>query len=353
MNGNASTSTAAPRHELVGVITLVALVLGAAAFLSAGQVQQWLNPGKELKVVLPDEGLFGLAEGAEVQVLGTTAGRVSRIVIEPDQQIHADIRIRNDMASFIRSDSTAAIRKRFGVAGEAYLAIERGTGAKLDWEYAVIEAVADTAPTESLQKIVNELRTRVIPLVDQAEEGLAAWTRLGQTLGREEGDVLQMVSSLRTITRRLEEGEGSAGRLLTNDQLVVQMEQALAGLNEHMKDLEPILADLKETTDNTANISEELNLQVESLPEIAKNLREMLDSLNTVMQDMRQTTPRLPAIAENVEKTSRDLPSLIAQTETMLLELETLIKQLQSNWLIGGQREQPAPERISPLEIEP
>ena len=54
------------------------------------------------------------------------------------------------MAVFVRSDSKATIRKTFGIAGDAYIEITRGFGQPLDWEYAVIEAVSDRKPTDTV-----------------------------------------------------------------------------------------------------------------------------------------------------------------------------------------------------------
>jgi len=56
--------------------------------------------------------LFGLAEGAKIEVLGTPAGKILRIVIDPDQKIDAKARIDSSMAPFVRQDSKAVIRDR-------------------------------------------------------------------------------------------------------------------------------------------------------------------------------------------------------------------------------------------------
>ena len=98
-------------NETVGLFVLIAVMLFVAGLLYSGQVRKWFNPGETLKVVLPDEGLFGLAKGSAVEILGTKAGEVTDIVINPDEKIHANVRIGRDMAVFVRSDSKASIRK--------------------------------------------------------------------------------------------------------------------------------------------------------------------------------------------------------------------------------------------------
>lgn len=82
-------------RALLGAFVLTALALFLIGLLQAGAMREWLDPSKQLRLVLPDEGLFGLTEGAKVEILGTPAGKILRIVIDPDQKYtpkHASIR---------------------------------------------------------------------------------------------------------------------------------------------------------------------------------------------------------------------------------------------------------------------
>ena len=128
------------------------MLVFVAALLYSGQVRKWFKPGETLKVVLPEAGLFGLTQGSTVEILGTVAGDVTDIVIDPNQRMYAEVRIDREMVPFIRSDSKATIRKTFGIAGDAYLEISRGSGQPLDWQEAVIIAKSDRQATESLGK---------------------------------------------------------------------------------------------------------------------------------------------------------------------------------------------------------
>src|SRR5262249_56257304 len=84
---------------------------------NGGLLEDWFQPSFTLRILVPDEGVSGLAPGAEVQVLGTRAGEVRRIVIDPNQRMHAVARVEDQMRPFIRRDSVVSIRRQFGVAG--------------------------------------------------------------------------------------------------------------------------------------------------------------------------------------------------------------------------------------------
>jgi phospholipid/cholesterol/gamma-HCH transport system substrate-binding protein len=342
-------------NQLVGVIALLTVLMFAVSFLFSGRVRQWLNPGARLKVILPSAGLFGLSEDAVVEILGTKAGHVRRIVIDPQQQMYADVQIQNNMKGFVRSDSSAVIRKRFGVAGDSFLDISRGFKAPLDWEYAVITATADRAPTESVGELLEELRSKIFPMIDDTQSVISALLEVVKQIQNPQGDLQQFLGNINTISGKISRGEGLAGRLLFEEKLVDDIEQMVVLLKNSMQRLDPLLDNLETTSGNVSQISTRINEQTGDLPEIIRSLKEALVSVQAVMNDLSRATPQLPRIAANVGQATDSLPVLLLQTQQVMAELELLIKQLQSNWLLGGSAPgtQQAPSRISPAEVNP
>ncbi len=342
-------------NQAVGVFVILAMIIFIAAFLFSGQVQEWLNPGQEIKVILPSDGLFGLAEGADVEVLGTKAGKVVRIVINPNQQMHADVRIQSEMKPFVRRDSTAVIRKRFGVAGNSFLHITRGFGAPLDWQFAVINASADRAPTESIGEIIDEARTKIFPVIDDTQQAIRMFLAIVERLQDPEGDMQRLLSHMNTVSGTIARGEGAFGRLVMEEKLIQDFIGLLSRIKDSMARFDPLVAELETTIGNVAEISTQFNKQAKNLPQISRDLRELVASVRAVMKDLSRATPQLPRLAENVSETADNVPLLILQTQQVMVELEQLIVQLQSSWLLGGNtgKRQPADVRISPLEVRP
>jgi len=342
-------------NHLVGVIALLTVLMFAVSFMFSGRVRQWLNPGARLKVILPSAGLFGLSEGAVVEILGTKAGQVRRIVIDPQQQIYADVQIQNNMKGFVRSDSSAVIRKRFGVAGDSFLDISRGFKAPLDWEYAVITATADRAPTESVGELLEELRLKIFPMIDDTQLVIRALLAVVKQMQNPQGDLQQFLVNINTISGKIGRGEGLVGRLLFEEKLVDDIEQMVVLLKNSMQRLDPLLDDLETTSGNVSQISTRINEQTGDLPEIIRSLKEALVSVQAVMNDLSRASPQLPRIAANVGQATDSVPVLLLQTQQVMAELESLIKQLQSNWLLGGSAPgtQQTPSRISPAEVNP
>jgi phospholipid/cholesterol/gamma-HCH transport system substrate-binding protein len=344
------------RRERVflGAGVLAALILFLFSLIQAEALREWLDPGKTLKLVLPDEGLFGLAEGASVEVLGTPAGKILRIVIDPDQKIHAEARLSGALLPFVRRDSRAIIRKTFGVAGESYVEITRGSGEPMDWEYAVLTAHADRAPTESVGEMLEDVRSRVMPILAQTERTMTALAELTERFADPDGDLQRMLGDISALTGRIERGEGTLGRLLSEDSAARELEQLLSTANKAVARLEPILVELQATAAQVTLLSKSVNAQSRHLPEISASVKSLLSSLDAVMADLRATTPQLPQITRDIGASTASLPVLLGMTQQTLAELEALLRQLRNSWLLGGAAgAAPGGGRLPSSEVRP
>lgn len=343
------------RHRaLLGGTVLAAIVLFVFSLIQADVLRQWLDPGESLRLILPDEGLFGLAEGAKITVLGTPAGKVLRIVIDPAQKIHAEARLSTSMATFVRRDSQAIIRKAFGVAGESYVEITRGYGKPMDWEYAVLTAQPDRAPTESIGEMLEDVRSRVIPILEQTERTMTAVATLTERFADPDGDLQATLGDISALTSRIERGEGTLGRLLGDDRTARELEELLNGASMAVSRLGPILEELQATAAQVTLLSRAINDQSEDLPAISASVKSVLESLDDVMRDLRATSPQLPEITRDVGATTASMPVLLGMTRQTLSELEALLRQLRHSWLLGGGGEAaPGGGRIPPREVHP
>jgi phospholipid/cholesterol/gamma-HCH transport system substrate-binding protein len=321
-------------NETVWAVVLLAILLFITAILQTGRLRDWFEPGTTLKVILPEEGLFGLSKGARVEILGTLAGVVEEIVVVPDQQIHALVNLKERMKDFVRRDSQAIIRKEFGVAGAAFLEIASGSSESLDWDYAVIHAVVERAPTESMGELLSDVRTKVMPIIDETQ---------------------RLLENLSTITSKIAAGEGAIGRLIVEEHMAVEVETLLTQVNSNIGRFSPILEAMQATVENVSTLSGQLAEQSNEVPQLTRDAGKVLASLESVMQDLSRTTPELPTLIRNVNEATTDFPVLLIQTQQVLLELTQLLQQLQSHWLLGGGGTEPVQrvDRISPMEIKP
>ena len=338
----------------VGMLVLIAFGIFVIAVLQAGVLRDLFKSTLSLRVILPETGLAGLNEGASVEILGTDAGSVQEIVIDPEQKFHAVVEIEESMQPFVRRDSKVFIRKQFGIAGAAFLQITRGQGEPLDWDYPVLTAEADQAPTESMGEILEEVRAKVLPIVDEVQRTIGATGDLIAQLQAPDGQLQMVLGDLGKVTGRLAAGEGTVGRLLAEDTLVRELETTLASVNQQLGRLDGIIRDFQSTSGEVAAMSQALGAQSEQLPEMLTSANAALAAFSQVMAEVERAMPEITELVNETSSASVALPTLLTQTQQTMAELQQLLVQLQGVWLFGGgDGGASEPTRLSPLKARP
>jgi len=317
--------------EWVGLLVLAAVALFLAAVLQAGVMREWVAPSARLRVLLPDEGVSGLAAGADLEVLGTRAGSVRRVVITQGQRLYAEVQLDPQAKDFIRRDSVATIRRRFGVAGAAFLDVSRGTGQPLDWSFAVIEAVSERAPTETVGALIDEARGRILPIIEDA--------------GR-------IVGAIARMAERIERGEGMVGRLLSDQETSDQLASVMGELRGAMDSVKNILASVDRMASDGTRITDSL-AGPQGVPALLRRSEAAMADLQRVTRELARAAPRTQNIARGVEESVGNAPALLLQAQSTARELEALTAQLRALWLLGGSGSNPPRDRLPAERIRP
>jgi phospholipid/cholesterol/gamma-HCH transport system substrate-binding protein len=322
------------RHtdEWVGLLVVLAVLFFVGAILEAGLLRDWFRPVSHLRIVLPQSGVGGLAVGAEIEVLGIHAGTVRRIVLNPDQQMYAEADIDEQAEAFIRRDSTAVIRRRFGLAGAAYVDISRGVGTPLDWHYAAIDAATERATTDTISAMIDEIRQKVLPVLD---------------------DTKRTMDAIAEVSDDLRKGRGTLGRLLTDDTLVRQAEQTVVSVQDQIAALGPVISRLDDVAKQADGLARLAASGKEGMPGLLRRVDALLLNLQTAVHDAARATSQLPQIAHNVETGTANLPALLTQTQVTAAELEALLVQLRSSWLLGGGGSPTPQTRLPATRLQP
>ena len=319
--------------EWVGLLVVAVVAAFLGAILHAGVLRDWFRPVSYLRIVLPETGVAGLSVGADVEVLGTHAGVIRRVVISPNQQMYAQAEIEDQARAFIRRDSQGTIRRRYGVAGAAFVDVSRGKGAELDWDYAVIQAVTERDPTESIGALIDQAREKIFPILDDAGRSTKA---------------------LANAMEHMQKGQGDVGRLLTDETIVRDVEAIVAKANGIVSNLGQLVSELQLAAGNVKNLSQGINARDGGVPGLLHRADVTLATLQQAMRDLALATQRAPQIVHSVELGARDLPGLLTQTQQTAHQLEELAIQLRGLWLLGGGgKASPQPTRLPTHEVRP
>ena len=298
-------------HAITGTFVLVVLGVLIAALVFAGRSQRWFIGNVTLRIVLPEAGAAGIRQGSEVYFLGTLMGTVSDVTVDPAGRMEAEVNIRRDFFLFVRADSSAVVKKKFGVA-DAYFEITRGHGQTLPEKNARI--ICNEQLPSPLEAAVEEVRRETVPALKKLSAGLDTWTALGTNLIASQERLDQLIARADNIVADLQQGKGTAGKLLTDPAAADELKTVLVKANRSMDELQVTLTNLQQASGN-----------------------------------LQLASTNLPAISEALSKEATDLPGLVMQSQTSMRELERLIAAMQRHWLLRKYVNQTNPPPIHPL----
>ena len=284
-------------NEITGTFVLVVLAVLIAAVVWTGRSQRWFKSNVTMRISLPAAGAAGIRQGSEVYFLGTLVGGVSDVVVDEQGRMEARVSVRRDFFRFVRVDSSAVVKRKFGVAGDSFFEITRGEGRPLPERNASI--VCNEQFQSALETAVEEVRREALLVLTKVRTGLDTWIKLGADLGETRQHLDQLTVRLQNMAAGVEAGNGTAGRLITDSDLADEAQTLLARANETMGELQGVVT-----------------------------------NLNIAVKNVRDGTERLPEITGAVADEAKDLPGLVQQTQTSMRELERLIEAMQRHWLL-------------------
>jgi phospholipid/cholesterol/gamma-HCH transport system substrate-binding protein len=335
-------------NELAGTLVILVAVLVSVSLFFAARSQKWFERTYELNVLLPESGSHGLRTGSEVQLLGTTVGEIRRITINPEDRMVAHLRLRADFFRFVRADSVAVIRSKFGlVAQDAFLDIARGAGAALPPKNATIPCTFEKGLAATLEASLTRLENAVLPAIEDIRSLAADFRDPTRPLQ-------QVLDRINRISKNLETGEGIAAKLLTDKSMAVELKKTLSGVNTTLGVLNDVLGDAKSTNAQIAQILEDVGQSFADMPRLTALTEKVLDDVGVLLTDIHHTMEIFPDIFGRIDAEMKSLPGLILQTEETLREVEKLVLGMQKHWLLREYVEQPKPmSRIPSVEIGP
>jgi phospholipid/cholesterol/gamma-HCH transport system substrate-binding protein len=292
-------------NEITGTFVLVVVAVLIAALVWTDHSQRWFKSRGTLRIVLPEAGAAGIRQGSEVYFLGTLVGSVFDVIVDTTGRMEAEANIRRDFFRFVRADSSAVVKKKFGVAGDSFFEITRGEGRPLPEKNASI--VCNEQFQSALESAIEEIRRETLLVLKKTSTGLDTWTKLGADLGETRQRLDQLTVRMENMAAGVEAGKGTVGKLITDTALADEAQKLLARANETMGELQG-----------------------------------MVTNLNVA-------AARLPEITDAVADEAKDLPGLVRQTQTSMRELERLVEAMQRTWLLRKYVNQTNPPPSRPL----
>jgi len=277
----------------LGIFISVGIVIFTAAIYFIGERQQLFRSTFRLSGVFKD--VAGLQIGNNVRLSGINVGTVDNITIISDTTVKVEILIDEKARKFIKKDAIASIGSE-GLMGNKALVISPGTGDKKRIED---NDVMKTSPPLSMDDILLTVKTSM--------ENTASIT-----------------NDLALITKNIQEGKGTIGRLIMDKSWREDFEITFTNLKrgstefrilmEKANDIDDVLLSIKETIKNTSNITSDL-------AKITATLESGQGTIGRLLMD---------------ESTAQNIDSTFINLKEGASGLKILMEKAKSSWLLWG-----------------
>ena len=310
-------STKNTRAIVIGIFVFIAVAIFVVCVLTLGGQKKSFVKAITVNALFDD--VNGLQKGNNVWFSGVKIGTVKTIDFTGDAHVKVVMNVEEQVTKFIRKDAMAKISTD-GLIGNKIIVIYGGTAGQAQ------------VATGDVLKVEKALST---------EEMI-------NTLQSNNKNLLAITADVKTITAGLASGQGTLGRLLTDQSLLNSMQSAVATLNRASVNAEKLSAGLSSyasrlqtkgtlindlVTDTTVFTSvrttlSQLQVVADAATAVVKDLKHtsenLNDSNNTVGVLLRDTQS-----ADNIKATLRNLQSGTKK-------LDENMEALQHNFLFRG-----------------
>jgi phospholipid/cholesterol/gamma-HCH transport system substrate-binding protein len=258
------------RAVIVGIFIFLGLAILIAGVLTLGGQQNTFQKKITVKAIFDDVG--GLQTGNNVWFSGVKIGTVKKLTFRGASQVEVIMNIDKKDQQYIRKDAKAKISSE-GFIGNKLVVIYGGNMGAQQVEDGDLLGVEKALSTD-------EMLT---------------------TLQQNNKNLLEITTDFKTISQRLIKGEGSVGKLLTDETLANNLETTVAGLKQASANAQRLTASI---SDYASKLQSEGSLTNDLVTDTV-----IFSRLKTAVAQLQQTTKTATEVANNFKEVSTKVNS--------------------------------------------
>lgn len=192
----------------LGIFIFIGAVLLISAIMLIGNKESMFTP--TFDVYTHFENIEGLRSGASVRLSGIGVGSVSEIKIDPNTagKVIIKMRLNTDIQKFIKTDSKASIETE-GLVGNKVVVIRVGSA---------------NSPEVKNGGFIQSIEPLGFAAIIAETQGIMAYTK-------------EMTKNLSEIVAKVNEGEGSIGKLLNKDDLYLNSNRLIITADNSLRSI--------------------------------------------------------------------------------------------------------------------
>jgi phospholipid/cholesterol/gamma-HCH transport system substrate-binding protein len=314
-------STNNRRAVIVGIFTLLGLAIFIITILTLGSQRKTFE--KSITVKSFFENVNGLQKGNNIWFSGVKVGVIKKVLITGKGLVEVDMNIEQQSKQFIRKDAKAKLSTD-GLIGNKIIEIYGGTLTAAEIESGDILATDKLLSTDAMLN----------------------------TLSQNNDNLLRITNDFKIISSRLVKGEGSIGKLLTDETMVNQINATTSTLQNTARNLERLSHNVSAYAAKLSNkgtlandlvtdtvIFSRLRETVSQLQQVANtsqaaisNLENAGSTLNNRLNDKNSPVGMLL----NDEQSANNIKITLQNLQSASKKLDEDLEAVQHNFLLRG-----------------
>ncbi len=287
----------------LGLFITLGMALLVLGIFMIGQKNSLFSSTFNVKAYFKD--VQGLRSGASVRLSGIDVGSVKSIEIAKDTsgRVEVSMNLQTDIRRFIKTDTKASIETE-GLVGNKVVVLTIGSSSA--------EPVKDGGYIQSVEPVG-------FSAIIAQTEGIMQYTK-------------NMTKDLSEIVGKVNNGEGSIGKLVNNDELYINAVNLTKRADESLKNITDELGRITSVFDSLGNgvknVVSNVNSVVNNVNDITASIKEGRSALGALLVTNRYDST-ITSTLTNIEKTSED-------ARLSASRLAENMEALKHNWLFKG-----------------
>ncbi len=283
------------RYVIVGLFVFIGLLILVTAILLIGDLHKTFEQKVEVVSIFND--VAGLQKGNNVWLSGVKVGTISSITFNGKSKVKVNILIDTEVRQYVPSNSKVKISSD-GFIGNKILVIFGGTD-----DVACVKD-GDTLEVEeahSSEEMINTLR-------------------------KSNDNILAITNDFRILSKRLVDGEGTAGKFFSDNSVYANINASTASLQKVLNEAQVVMSSLKA-------ISSNLNKEGTLVNELTTDTVMFASIKNSVMQ-LQQVSSAATELTKNLNQKINDSNSsmgILLNDKESGTNLKETIKNLNSS----------------------
>jgi phospholipid/cholesterol/gamma-HCH transport system substrate-binding protein len=312
------------RMITVGVFVLLGIVIFVAAVLTLGGQKKTFEAKSSLRAVFKD--VNGLQAGNNIWFSGVKVGTVKKLSFTPNSLVEVVMSIETKDMHYIKKDAKVKVSSE-GFIGNKIIVIFGGS-------------------PQSSSVAENDLLA--------SESGLGT-DEMMATLQQNNKNLLDITGNIKTITERLMDGQGSAGKILSDDKLANELQAAITGLRLASMQVQKITTDVASYTSQLQSegsltnslihdtiFYSRLKASAQQIHQASVTIKESSDNIKHITGNIENVSRRLDSTGSpvgvllNDEEAGRNLKMTLQNLQGGSKKLDEDLEALQHNFLFRG-----------------